>query len=125
MIVALFGLSAAVIWFAGVTLAFTTDAIDAHVGWGEGMGGAVFLAVATNLPEVAIIAGCAYNHNMSLAVGNILGGIGRVGGRQRAVKSVIGVVRDRAPGIQFLREIACPIVVVNRRAARRALARGP
>ena len=39
------------------------------------MGGAVFLAIATNLPEVAIIVGGAFTHNLSLAVGNILGGI--------------------------------------------------
>ncbi|MDQ2866380.1 MAG: sodium:calcium antiporter [Candidatus Eremiobacteraeota bacterium] len=91
MLVAAFALSGAVIWWAGSILAFTTDAIDAHVGWGEGMGGAVFLSVATNLPEVAIIAGCAYTHTMSLAVGNILGGI--------AIQTAVLVLLD-GPGLR-------------------------
>ncbi len=90
-IAALFVASGAVIWWAGTLLALTTDAIDAHVGWGEGLGGAVFLAVATNLPEVAIIAGCAYTHTMSLAVGNILGGI--------AIQTAVLVVLD-GPGLR-------------------------
>ena len=90
-IVALFAISGAIIWWAGTVLAFTTDAIDAHVGWGEGMGGAVLLAVATNLPEVAIIAGCAYTHTMSLAVGNILGGI--------AIQTAVLVLLD-GPGLR-------------------------
>ncbi|MDP9024813.1 MAG: sodium:calcium antiporter [Candidatus Eremiobacteraeota bacterium] len=91
ILVALFVVSGAVIWWAGTVLAFTTDAIDAHVGWGEGMGGAVFLAVATNLPEVAIIAGCAYTHTISLAVGNILGGI--------AIQTAVLVLLD-GPGLR-------------------------
>ena len=91
VLAALFVASGAVIWWAGTVLAFTTDAIDAHVGWGEGMGGAVFLAVATNLPEVAIIAGCAYTNTMSLAVGNILGGI--------AIQTAVLVLLD-GPGLR-------------------------
>lgn len=87
----LFALSGAIIWWAGTVLAYSTDAIDAHVGWGEGMGGAVLLAIATNLPEVAIIAGCAYSHDMSLAVGNILGGV--------AIQTVVLVLLD-GPGLR-------------------------
>ncbi len=90
-IVALFVLAGAVIWWAGTVLAFSTDAIDAYAGWGEGMGGAVFLAIATNLPEVAIVAGCVYTHTMSLAVGNILGGI--------AIQTVVLVLLD-GPGLR-------------------------
>ncbi len=75
LILGLFVLAGAVIWWAGAILAGTTDAIDAHFDWGEGLGGAVLLAVATNLPEVAIIVGGAWTHDLSLAVGNILGGI--------------------------------------------------
>ena len=85
-IVMAFALSGAVIWWAGNVLAYSTDAIDSHVGWGEGMGGAVFLAIATNLPEMAIIVGCAYTHTMGLAVGNILGGI--------AIQTVVLVLLD-------------------------------
>jgi cation:H+ antiporter len=90
-LVALFAVASGIIWWAGTVLAYTTDAIDAHVGWGEGMGGAVLLSIATNLPEVAIIAGSAYTHTMSLAVGNILGGI--------AIQTAVLVLLD-GPGLR-------------------------
>jgi cation:H+ antiporter len=91
VILALFVISGVVIWWAGGILASTTDVIDAHVGWGEGLGGAVFLAIATNLPEVAIVGAGAYNHNLTLAVGNILGGI--------AIQTVVLVILD-GPGLR-------------------------
>jgi cation:H+ antiporter len=86
VIIAIFIVAGLLIWWAGGILAATTDAIDAHFGWGEGMGGAVFLAIATNLPEVAIIVGGVYSHNLALAVGNILGGI--------AIQTVVLAILD-------------------------------
>ena len=91
LLLAFFIAAGGLIWWAGGILASTTDAIDAHFGWGEGLGGAVFLAVATNLPEVAIIAGGAYTHNLGVAVGNILGGI--------AIQTVVLVLLD-GPGLR-------------------------
>jgi cation:H+ antiporter len=91
VILAIFVAAGLLIWWAGGVLAATTDAIDAHFGWGEGLGGAVFLAIATNLPEVAIIAGGVYSHNLALAVGNILGGI--------AIQTVVLVLLD-GPGLR-------------------------
>ena len=91
LVLLLFALSGVVIWWAGGILAFTTDAIDAHVGWGEGLGGAVFLAIATNLPEVAIVGAGAYTGDLTLAVGNILGGI--------AIQTVVLVILD-GPGLR-------------------------
>jgi len=91
VVLAVFVAAGALIWWAGGILASTTDAIDAHFGWGEGLGGAVFLAIATNLPEVAIIAGGAYTGNLGLAVGNILGGI--------AIQTVVLVLLD-GPGLR-------------------------
>ena len=91
VLIAIFIAAGGLIWWAGGVLAATTDAIDAHFGWGEGMGGAVFLAIATNLPEVAIIVGGVYSHNLSLAVGNILGGI--------AIQTVVLVLLD-GPGLR-------------------------
>lgn len=88
---ALFVLAGVVIWWAGAILASTTDAIDAHFGWGEGLGGAVFLAISTNLPEVAIIAGSVWTNSLGLAVGNILGGI--------AIQTVVLVLLD-GPGLR-------------------------
>ena len=91
LVLVLFVAAAAVIWWAGSLLASATDAIDAHFGWGEGVGGAIFLAVATNLPEVAIIVGGALTNNLSLAVGNILGGV--------AIQTVVLVLLD-GPGLR-------------------------
>lgn len=91
LLLTLFVAAGAVIWWAGSLLASATDAIDAHFGWGEGMGGAVLLAVATNLPEVAIIVGGALTNDLSLAVGNILGGI--------AIQTVVLVLLD-GPGLR-------------------------
>ncbi len=91
LVLLLFVLAGIVIWWAGGILAFTTDAIDAHFGWGEGLGGAVFLAIATNLPEVAIVCAGAYTGDLTLAVGNILGGI--------AIQTVVLVILD-GPGLR-------------------------
>lgn len=90
-LLAAFLATAGVIWWAGIILAFTTDTIDTHFGWGEGVGGAVLLAVATNLPEIAILIGCAFTNSMDLAVGNILGGI--------AIQTVVLVILD-GPGLR-------------------------
>ncbi len=90
-LLAIFLAAAGVIWWAGIILAFTTDAIDTHFGWGEGVGGAILLAIATNLPEIAIIVGCAFTNSMDLAVGNILGGI--------AIQTVVLVILD-GPGLR-------------------------
>jgi cation:H+ antiporter len=64
------------VWFAGIQLANTTDVIASRFGFGEALGGLIFLAIATNLPEIAITASAALSHNLGIAIGNILGGIG-------------------------------------------------
>ncbi len=87
-------------WWAGSILSSTTDAIDAHFGWGEGMGGALLLAIATNLPEVAIVAGGALSNSLSLAVGNILGGI--------AIQTVVLVLLD-GPGLRGKRPLTATV----------------
>ncbi len=91
VVIAVFLAAGALIWWAGSILSPTTDAIDAHFGWGEGLGGALFLAIATNLPEVAIVVGGAYTNSLGLAAGNILGGI--------AIQTVILVLLD-GPGLR-------------------------
>src|SRR3954468_5199741 len=83
---AIFLASAAIIWVAGVKLSDTTDVLAVRFGLGEALGGAILLAVATNLPEIAITASAAAHDQVGVAVGNILGGI--------AIQTVVLVVLD-------------------------------
>jgi cation:H+ antiporter len=73
--VLIFAGAAAMVWIAGIALSHTTDVLSVRLGIGEAVGGVILLAIATNLPEIAITASAALSHNLSIAVGNILGGI--------------------------------------------------
>ncbi len=84
---ALFTLSAALVWIAGAPLARLTDALSLQLGLGEALGGLLLLAIATNLPEVAIVLSAAVRGDLSMAVGNVLGGI--------AVQTLVLIVIDR------------------------------
>jgi cation:H+ antiporter len=80
--------SAAAIWFAGIKLSDTTDVLSQRLHLGSAMGGVILLAIATNLPELAITASAALSGKLDVAVGNILGGI--------ALQTVVLVVLDAA-----------------------------
>jgi cation:H+ antiporter len=67
--------SAAAVWLAGLWLTDSTDALERRFGFGEALGGLVILAITTNLPEIAITIGAAVSGDLSIAIGNILGGI--------------------------------------------------
>src|SRR3954451_21789335 len=56
-------------------LSDTTDVLATRLGFGQALGGLLLLAVATNLPEIAITASAALRHDLGIAIGNILGGI--------------------------------------------------
>ena len=73
---AIFGVSAIAVWFAGTRLSSSTDALADRYHLGEALGGVILLAVATNLPEIAITSTAAIGGHLELAIGNILGGIG-------------------------------------------------
>ena len=71
----IFIVCAVLIWVYGIKLSKSIETIVMHYGWGEAIGGIVFLAIITNLPEIAITAVAAFNHDYDIAVSNILGGI--------------------------------------------------
>jgi cation:H+ antiporter len=79
---------AAGIWIAGIQLSDTTEVLSERLHLGSALGGVVLLAIATNLPEIAITASAALAHQLDVAVGNILGGI--------AIQTVVLVVLDAA-----------------------------
>ncbi len=79
---------AAGIWIAGIKLSDTTEVLSERLHLGSALGGVVLLAIATNLPEIAITASAALAHQLDVAVGNILGGI--------AIQTVVLVVLDAA-----------------------------
>src|SRR5204863_1343472 len=84
----IFVVYASVIWVAGVKLTDATDVLSHRWHLGSALGGAILLAIATNLPEIAITASAAVAHQLDVAVGNILGGI--------AIQTVVLVALDAA-----------------------------
>src|SRR3954451_23268524 len=71
----IFAAAAVAIWIAGIRLSSSTDALDTRLGLGSALGGLLLLALATDLPELAITITAAASNNLGLAVGNLLGGI--------------------------------------------------
>lgn len=86
LLLLIFVAAAAAIWFAGIQLSNTTDVLSFRFGLGQALGGIILLAIATNLPEIAITMSAALSHNLGIAVGNILGGI--------AIQTVVLVLLD-------------------------------
>jgi cation:H+ antiporter len=74
-LVLVFLVAAGATWIAGLYLSKTTDILDARFGLGDAVGGLLLLGLAGSLPELAITASAALAGNLSLAVGNLLGGI--------------------------------------------------
>ena len=72
-IVTRFTLTAVVIVVASVILTYITDDIAAKYNLGVGLAGAIFLGVATSLPEVASTIALVRIRNYDIAVGNIVG----------------------------------------------------
>jgi cation:H+ antiporter len=86
LLLAIFAAAAGVIWVAGVQLSNQTDVLATRLHLGTALGGLVLLAIATNLPEIAITVSAAMSGNLDVAVGNLLGGI--------AIQTVVLVALD-------------------------------
>ena len=72
-IVTRFTMAAVVIVVMSVILTYITDDIAAKYNLGVGLAGAIFLGVATSLPEVASTIALVRMRNYDIAVGNIVG----------------------------------------------------
>jgi cation:H+ antiporter len=86
ILVALFLLSTAIIWWIGIRITKLVDFVTFRFDLGEAFGGMVFLSIITNLPEIAITLMAAAHRNYDIAVSNILGGI--------AIQTVVLVLID-------------------------------
>ncbi|GCE03169.1 sodium:calcium antiporter [Dictyobacter aurantiacus] len=85
-LIAIFIVAAIAVWLSGIRLSNSTDILSDRFGLGQALGGMILLAVATNLPEIAITATAGVTHNIGIATGNILGGI--------AIQTVVLVILD-------------------------------
>nr|WP_217499032.1 sodium:calcium antiporter [Leifsonia sp. C5G2] len=98
MLLVLFAVGAAVIWVAGIFLSKTTDVLDGRLHLGSALGGLIVLAVATNLPELAITVSAAASGSLEVAAGNILGGIAI----QTVVIAILDLFGKRGKGVRPL-----------------------
>jgi cation:H+ antiporter len=107
VLVLIFVAAAAVTWVAGIQLSKQTDVLASRLHLGDALGGLILLAIATNLPEIAITVSAAISGDLSVALGNILGGI--------ALQTVVLVVLD-AVGVRggkplTFRAASLPLIV--------------
>lgn len=86
MLIPIFFVASMAVWIAGIQLSNTTNIIDDRFNLGQALGGLIFLGIATNLPEIAIVISASLTHNIGIAIGNILGGI--------AIQTVVLVILD-------------------------------
>lgn len=83
----IFAIAAGATLVAGTTLAKATDVLDDHFGLGEAIGGMILLSVVGSLTELAITVTAALNGDLSLAAGNLIGGV--------AMQTLVLVIADR------------------------------
>src|SRR5690349_10647665 len=105
-LVLMFAAGVAATWGAGFALSRTTDALDKRLNLGEELGGILLLAVAGSLPELAITVAAAARGNLSLAAGNLIGGIAV----QTMVLVVCDVVAGRERPLTFLVGALTPVL---------------
>ncbi|HEX5174139.1 MAG TPA: hypothetical protein VFV91_08360 [Gaiellaceae bacterium] len=90
LLVLIFLGGAAATWAAGTLLSKTTDALDSRLGLGDDLGGLILLSIAGSLPELAITISATASGNLTLAAGNLIGGI--------AIQTMVLLICDFAVG---------------------------
>ena len=75
LMVGLFAASAIVVWIAGTRLALIGDEIAERFKLTRAFVGLIFLATATELPEIVTSMTAAYLGSASLVLGNMFGGV--------------------------------------------------
>lgn len=108
LLAVVFVAGAAVIWVAGIQLSKTTDVLDARLHLGSALGGLIVLAVATNLPEIAITVSAGLSGSIEVAAGNILGGIAL----QTVVIAVLDAFGKRGKGVKPITYRAASLTLV-------------
>ncbi|NGO50557.1 sodium:calcium antiporter [Allomesorhizobium camelthorni] len=91
---AIFGVCAAVVWWAGVKLATYADAIANLTALGSALIGMVVLGGITSLPEIAVTVSAGLSGAAALATNNLLGGV--------ALQVVILAIGDYVLGARAL-----------------------
>jgi cation:H+ antiporter len=89
-------------------LSKTTDVLDNRLHLGSALGGLIVLAVATNLPEIAITVSAAASGSLQVAVGNILGGIAL----QTVVIAILDAFGKREKGLKPITNRAASLTLV-------------
>jgi cation:H+ antiporter len=71
LLIVIFLIATIAIWVTGIKLTKAIDAITSHFGLGEAFGGMVFLAIITNLPEIAITTVAAAHRDYDIDISMI------------------------------------------------------
>lgn len=109
-----------VTWVAGGALSKSTDCLDVRLGLGEELGGIILLAIAGSLPELAITVVAAARGNLSLAAGNLIGGIAVqtmvlvvcdvTAGRERPLTFLVGALTPVLEGMLVVLVVSCVLM---------------
>lgn len=104
--IAVFAVSAGVVWIAGTRVSRYADTISRQSGIGQAMIGLVLLGGITSLPEMAVTVTSSLGGNAELAVNNLLGGV--------AMQVAILAVADATVSREALTSVvADPVVLVQ------------
>ena len=98
LLIAIFVVASAFIWWAGTRLERHADTLSRQTGMGQAFTGMLLLAAATSLPELATtVTAIALLNNPTLAVHNLLGGVAL----QTFLLVVSDVVKRRKGALTF------------------------